>query len=125
MFLFLLTKANKPALAKALAEGSKYTVLYELLNDMETSFQSALYHELVDESINSGQPYLPIYGFMRQIKAWPMLGLSIMEWETDDTKAAFMMYLEESYPGKNRDDIRTLVENWVSLLRKNFDLKLE
>jgi len=70
---------------------------------------------LINNSFDYAPPYLPLYGFMQQTKKWPMLSLSVMEWEDPRVKAAFMEYVKTCYPDRNRNEVLAQVENWKSI----------
>lgn len=102
-----------PAFAAALREGSQLCVAYDLVKDMKGAFTPFIYNELITNSFFYAPPYLPLYGFMVKIKKWPMLSLSVMEWETANTQTAFGEYLQKQYPTGNFDQIKEQLEKWL------------
>jgi hypothetical protein len=83
---------------------------------MKRAFNKILYDKLVDNSFYYAPPYMPLYGFMRQTKRWPMLILSVMEWERPETKAAFREYATSYYPKMNVDELIGQVNKWPDYL---------
>lgn len=76
-----------------------------------------MYDELVENSLYYAPPYMPLYGFMQQTKRWPMLSLTVMEWETGDTQTAFIGYLQKYYPQNDAGEIKEQVEKWLTSLK--------
>lgn len=105
-----------PALAETVKEGSRVSVAYDIVRDMKRAFSRPLYDELIENSLHYAPPYLPLYGFMLQTKRWPMLSLTVMEWETGNTQTAFTEYLQKYYPKNNADEIKKQVIKWLLLL---------
>jgi hypothetical protein len=42
---------------------------------------------------------------MKQTKKWPMLSLTVMEWEEEATKAAFMNFMSKYYPDNDAAEV--------------------
>lgn len=101
-----------PALAETVKHGGKYSIAYNVVRDMQRAFNKPLYDKLVDNSFYYAPPYLPLYGFMRQTKRWPMLILTILEWERPETQAAFREYVGNYYPGMNADELIAQITKW-------------
>lgn len=112
-----------PALATTVKEGSKFRILYEVVRDMKRAFNRPLYDKLVENSFYYAPPYLPLYGFMEQTKKWPMLSLTVMEWEDPTTKNSFAEYMLKYYPGKDAGEVIEQVNDWLIHLRKEPDLR--
>jgi hypothetical protein len=55
---------------------------------------------------------------MQQTKKWPMLSLSVMEWEDPTTKDGFREYVRKYYPATDAEDVVKEVENWLQALKK-------
>lgn len=89
-----------PAFAVAIRESSSYRIAYEVVRDMKLAFTRPFYEELVENSFYYAPPYPPLYCFMQQTKKWPMLSLTVMEWETGDTQVDFIECLKKYYPKK-------------------------
>ncbi|WP_127125429.1 hypothetical protein [Pseudoflavitalea rhizosphaerae] len=117
LFLFFQDK-GMPALATTIQQGSKFRILHEVVRDMKRAFNKPLYDELVENSFYYAPPYLPLYGFMQQTKKWPMLSLSVMEWEDIKTKARFADYILKYYPDKDASEAMTQIDKWLAYLRK-------
>jgi hypothetical protein len=117
LFVFFQDK-GMPALATTVQQGSKFRILFDVVRDMKRAFNKPLYDELVENSFYFAPPYLPLYGFMQQTKRWPMLSLSVMEWEDIKTKARFADYILKYYPDKDAGEAMTQVDKWLDYLRK-------
>jgi hypothetical protein len=78
LFTFFNDK-GMPSLATTIKEGSKFGAAYYIATDLKMALKPALYNELIENSFYYAPPYLPVYGFMKQIKKWPMLCLTVME----------------------------------------------
>ena len=107
-----------PTLAVVVREGSRYRIAYEVVRDMKIALTKKLYAEMVENSFYHAPPYLPLYGFMQGTKKWPMLSLSVMEWESGNIQASFEEYVKKQYPGIGTMGVLTEVSKWVSWLRK-------
>lgn len=107
-----------PALANTVQEGSGAIVMYDLVRDLKRAFTKELYNELVENSFYYASPYLLVYGFMQQTKKWPMLSLSVMEWENIKTKVRFAEYVMKYYPDKDEGKLMSEVDKWVDRLQK-------
>lgn len=107
-----------PAFAVTVREGSRYRIAYDVVRDMKRAFTKSLYDELVENSLYYAPPYMPLYGFMQQTKRWPMLSLTVMEWETGDTQTAFIEYLQKYYPQNDAGEIKEQIEKWLKQLKK-------
>ena len=107
-----------PALGDIMLHGSKNVVAYDTVRDMKSSFNKALYDKLIEHSFYYAPPYLPVYGFMKETKQWPMLILTVMEWERPETKAAFREYASLYFPGMDPDKLIGQVNERARLLVK-------
>ena len=94
-----------PALAETIKTGAKCVIAYELVRDLKTALQKTIYDKLIANSVYYAPPYLPAYGFMKATKRWPMLCLTMMEWEQRDTQKAFRSYVSNHYPEMDADAI--------------------
>ena len=102
--LYLFTffeEEGMAALATTVEQGSKFRILYNVVGDMKKALKPPLYEKLVESSFYYEPPYLPIYGFMQQTKKWPMLSLTVIEWEDPKTKEGFRDYVAKYYPDKD------------------------
>lgn len=117
LFVFFEDK-GMPALATTIQQGSKFRILFDVVRDMKRAFNKPLYDELVENSFYYAPPYLPLYGFMQQTKKWPMLSLTVMEWEDIKTKARFAEYIMRYYPDKVAGEVMTEVDKWLTYLKK-------
>jgi len=116
MYIFFQDK-GMPDLAVTVREGSKFRIVYNVVRDMKRAFNKPLYDELVENSFYYAPPYLPLYGFMQQTKKWPMLSLTVMEWEDIKTKARFAEYMQKHYPDKDVVQVMTEIDKWLNQLR--------
>ncbi|UBM60064.1 hypothetical protein LAG90_09310 [Marinilongibacter aquaticus] len=107
-----------PALARALKEGCGHCIAHEVVGDMGLALGKGVYRELLANAIHYGCPYMPLYGFMRELKAWPMLSLSVMEWEMGPTRAAFTEYLAVNCSPGLAPGIEAGVAGLLDVLRK-------
>lgn len=120
MFMFFINKGLK-TLAHALADKSRDYVLYTLLKDMKTSMVPDLYNELIDGAIPYGPfaaPYLLLYDYISQIKGKSFLLLTVKEWSNRETRQAFIKFLSENYPDENEDELLSLIDERVAVLKE-------
>jgi hypothetical protein len=117
LFVFFQDK-GMPALATTVQEGSKFRILYDVVRDFKRAFNRPLYDELVENSFYFAPPYLPLYGYMQQSKRWPMLSLTVMEWDDPKTQTGFKEYVSKYYPAQDIEEVMAQVEKWLSLLKK-------
>lgn len=113
LFTFFQDK-GMPALATTIKEGGKFRILFDVVRDMKKALNQPLYNELMENSFYYAPPYLPLFGFMMQFKKWPMLFLSAMEWEADETKIRFTEYVQKNYHSLDPIEVRQLVDKWKS-----------
>lgn len=114
--LVFFVERNLSDLGKTIAEGSKSGNLYKILQDLEKSIYPEIYRDLIEKSISSHQPYLPIYGFLR------LSGVStvnIMEWQSDSMREAFGSYLEKHHSDEEIKFINKGVSSWLNMLESN------
>jgi hypothetical protein len=104
-----------PALGDIMLHGSKNVIAFDAVRDMKSSFNKALYDKLIEHSFYHAPPYLPVYGFMKESKQWPMLILTVMEWERPETQAAFREYASLYFPGMDPDKLISQVIDWAQL----------
>ncbi|TRW23607.1 hypothetical protein FMM05_13175 [Flavobacterium zepuense] len=102
-----------PTFAVAISQGAKLRVAYDVVQDMKRALTKPLYDKLVQNSLYYAPPYLPLYGFMKETKSWPMLCLTVMEWEDKKTNALFEKYLKKHYPSINSCKVMDEVEKWL------------
>jgi hypothetical protein len=87
-----------PALAETIKTGGNSTIAFDIIQDLKEGLNKTLYDKLIENSFYYAPPYLPIYGFMKEVKKWPMLCLTRREWELAETKEAFKVYVKNHYP---------------------------
>ena len=106
-----------PSLATTIKEGSRFRLLYDVVADLKIALKPALYNELIENSFYYASPYLTIYGFMEQIKKWPMLCLSVMEWENEKIKEGFTNYGSNYFKKKDFAEVLKQIERFIASLR--------
>jgi len=117
MYVFFQDK-GMPAFAVMVQQGSRFRIVYDVVRDMKRAFNKPLYDELVENSFYYAPPYLPLYGFMQQTKKWPMLSLTVLEWEDEKTKNQFADYVQKYYPNIDLKEVMEQVNKWLDHLRK-------
>lgn len=118
LFTFFQDK-GMPALATTIKEGSKLRILYDVVRDMKTALAKPLYNELVENSFYYAPPYLALFGFMLQLKKWPMLSLTVMEWQSESTVKEFSEYIIKYYPLQNLNEVIDQINKWLIHLKKD------
>ena len=118
-YLFLFFQDEGMAdLATTIQQGAKLRIVYNVVRDMKKALSPALYKKMIENSVYLAPPYLPLFGFMQQTKKWPMLSLSVMEWEKPGTKEAFQTYAQKQYQDQELAEVMQNVENWLQRLKK-------
>jgi hypothetical protein len=105
-----------PAIGDLVMWGGRNIVAFDLVRDLKKAFKKELYDELIENSFYYAPPYLPLYGFMQQTKRWPMLCLTVMEWEKTETQEAFRKYVDTYYPGMDKDELVVQINKWPKYL---------
>jgi len=105
-----------PALGDIILHGSKNVVAYDTVRDIKGSFNKPLYEKLVANSFYYAPPYLPLYGFMAQTKRWPMLIMTVMEFERTETLKAFSHYAVQFFPEMPVDELLEQIAKWTKYL---------
>ena len=118
LFIFFQDK-GMPAFASTIKEGSKFRIVYDVVNNLRMALKPTLYNELIENSFYYSQPYLLLYGFMQQTKKWPMLCLTVMEWQNVKIRKWFMEYIHIYF--KNQDDgaVMKQIEKFIQSLKKD------
>lgn len=99
LYTFLSDK-GMPSLADTIKAGSKSRILHDVVQDLKLAIKPALYEELIENSYHYASPYLPLFGFMMQLKKWPLLSLSVMEINLPNVKSELSAYIERCYPAR-------------------------
>ena len=110
-------------LATTIRQGAKLRIVYDVVRDLRKALNPALYKKLIENSVYLAPPYLPLSGFMRHIKKWPMLSLSVIEWERPGTKEDFEAYVLKQFPDHDLKEIMQNVTNWLQHLRENTEVE--
>jgi hypothetical protein len=105
-----------PALGDIILQGSRNVIAYDAVRDFKRSFNKPLYEKLVANSFYYAPPYLPLYGFMTQTKRWPILILTVMEFEKPETIKSFSDYVVMHYPEMPVDELLGQVAKWTKYL---------
>jgi hypothetical protein len=117
MFVFFKDK-GMPAIATTIKEGIKFRIAYEVVRDLKIALVPSLYRELIENSFYYAPPYLALYGFMQQTKKWPMLCLTVMEWQDNNVKTPFTHYLNENYKNLDAVSITDQVNKFIKTLKQ-------
>ena len=116
LFVFLNDK-GMPSLATTIKEGSRFRLLYDIVADLKIALKPAMYNELIENSFYYASPYLPIYGFMEKIKKWPMLCLTVMEWENEKIKEAFINCGSGYFKKKEVTEVLKQIDKFIVSLK--------
>lgn len=103
-----------PALATTIREGSRLRIMFDVVRDMKRAFDKAFYAELIENSFFNAPPYLQLYGFVQKTKKWPLLSITVMEWDDSEIRQQFAEYVEVNYPGI---DVKEILERINKSLR--------
>jgi hypothetical protein len=103
--------------ATTIQQGAKLRIVYNVVRDMKKALNPTLFKKLIENSFYHAPPYLPLFGFMQQTKRWPMLSLSVMEWEKPGTKEAFGTYFQQYYQDQDPAEVVMNVENRLQHLK--------
>lgn len=117
LFVFFQDK-GMPALATTIKEGIKFRIAYEVVRDLKIALVPSLYIELMKNSFYYAPPYLALYGFMQQTRQWPMLCLTVMEWQDNKIKALFAHYLNENYKNLDANSVTDQVNKFIKTLKQ-------
>jgi hypothetical protein len=118
LFIFFNDK-GMPSLATTLKEGSKFRLVYDVITDLKKALIPIFYNELIENSFHYALPYLPLYGFMKEIKKWPMLCLTVMEWQDTKIKERFTAYVNSYFKNQNVDEVIRQSEKFIASLKNN------
>ena len=101
-----------PALAETIKTGGKSTIAFDIAWDLKKGLNKTLYDKLIENSFYYAPPYLPVCGFMKEVKKWPMLCLTRKEWELAETKKTFKAYVISHYPEVDADKVMEHIDNY-------------
>jgi hypothetical protein len=90
---------GSPYLGDLVKHGCKHVVAYDLVRDFKCNFTKEKYDKLVKNSFLFVPTYLPLYGYMSEIKRWPEKILTMKEFRDLKTGPEFRKYVETFYPG--------------------------
>lgn len=105
------------SLATTVKEGCKFKKAYDVLTDLKIALKPALYNEMVENSFFYASPYLPVYGFMKEIKKWPMLCLTVMEWQNEKVEEEFINYVIINFQKQGGSEVLKQIEKFIASLK--------
>jgi hypothetical protein len=105
-----------PSLATTIKEGSRFRVAYNVMGDLKIALKPDLYNEMIENSFFYSLPYLPVYGYMKKIKKWPMLCFTVMEWRDKKYIDGFTDYINSSFKNKDAFQIKKQIEIFIRFL---------
>jgi hypothetical protein len=121
-YLFIFFQDEGMAdLATTVQQGAKLRIVYNVVRDMKKALNPTLYKKLIENSFYHAPPYLPLFGFMQQTKRWPMLSISVMEWEKPGTKEAFQAYVQQQFLNQNIAEVLRNIQYYLEALKKETD----
>jgi hypothetical protein len=112
LFTFLQDE-GLPFLADTIIKGAPEAKLYELIQDLKRSLNPELYKKLIENSFYYAPPYLPLYAFTLKPKRTPLVCLTVLEWQQPETKARFIDFFKNHYPGIDVSETLKRIEKWV------------
>ena len=104
---------GNPALGDVLLHGSKNVIAFDIVSDFKRVLRKEQYEKLVTNSLYYAPPYLPVYGFMTEIKRWPMKILTVMEFEQPTNLKAFFDYVMKYYPDRPVGELLERILIWT------------
>jgi hypothetical protein len=102
---------GSPYLGDLVKHGCKHVVAYDLVRDFKRNFTKEKYDKLVKNSFEFTPTYLPLYGFMSDIKRWPEKILTMKEFYDEGTMEKFIIYMHTFHPEANARDLATEIIN--------------
>jgi hypothetical protein len=121
-YLFIFFQDEGMAdLATTVQQGAKLRIVYNVVRDMKKALNPTLYKKLIENSFYHAPPYLPLFGFMQQTKRWPMLSISVMEWEKPGTKEAFQAYVQQQFLNQKIAEVLRNIQYYLEALKKETD----
>jgi hypothetical protein len=118
MFIFFHER-QMTAMGRALAEGAKFSVLNEMIQNMKTLFKPAIYAELVEQSIANGQPYIPVYEYALQRSRSSIVSLTIRDWQRPEQVEQFEKFLHKKYSEKEARLVLKQVREMIRMIRES------
>lgn len=107
---------GNPAFGDVLLQGCKNVIAFDVVRDFKRVFSKPFYEKLVANSLYYAPPYLPIYAFMTQTKRWPMLILTVREFDHLDSRKAFLEYATKYYPDRPAEELLERALKWIDLV---------
>ena len=102
-----------PFLAGTILKGASEAKLYELVQDLKRSLNPDLYKKLIENSFYYAPPYLPLYAFTLKPKRTPLVCLSVLEWQQQETEAKFKEFFKNHYPKNDVTESLKRIEKWI------------
>jgi len=103
--------------ATTIAIGGRYRIAFELVRDMKRVLSKPVYEKLIENAFFYAPPYLIIYGFMNQLKRWPLLCLTVMEWESEIIQAKFIDYLRQNHANRKPEEVKAQIQKWIEAIK--------
>ncbi len=116
LFVFFQDK-GMPSLATTIKEGSKFRLVYDIVANLKMALKPALFDELIENSFYYASPYLSIYEFMEEKKKWPLLCLTVMEWENEKIKDGFINYGSNYFKKQDNAEVLKQIEKFIASLK--------
>lgn len=107
-----------PNMAEPIKWGTQHVVTYDLMKELKQSLDKTLYQKLTGGTFKEAPPYVQLYSFMLDTKAWPELFLTAMEWYHIQTVQAFKRYVDEHFPDLPSNVLIGQVHNWPHYRRR-------
>jgi hypothetical protein len=118
LFVFFQDKGMS-SLATTIKEGIRFRIPYEVVRDLKIALVAALYSELIENSFHYAPPYLPVYGFMKESKKWPMLCFTVMEWQDTKIKENFIVYVNSYFKSQNIVEVTNQLEKFIASFKND------
>ena len=116
LFIFFNDK-GMPALATTIKEGCKYRIAYDVLADLKMALKPVLFNELLENSFHYAAPYLPIYDFIKISKKWPLLCLTVVEWQDNKIKEKIIDHVHKYFEKQDSKEIIKKIESFIKSLK--------
>lgn len=120
LFLFFQDK-GRPSFASMFRDGAHFNVAYDIVRDMKALLVPEVYREVLQNAFDHSPPYLPLYGFIDKYKRWPLMVLSVWEWESGNTQADFSAYLKDYYPEQNEKEIIKEINEYIEKMKNKLE----
>jgi hypothetical protein len=106
-----------PNLGDVLANSRWKVSLYEVIRDLKMALKPDLFQRLIDHTFHYAPPYFPLHQFIETPLRPPLAVLTVMDWESADTKERFTEFMKRNYPDKDLAGIFAAIGNYMKRLR--------